>query len=275
MEPMRWLAVMALVVGCYDDPVRHCPTIDCPEGLVCDNQNGCALREQVEQCAGQPDGTVCAYPGVTDGECKEELCLPSGCGNGIQNSAEVCDDGNTTNGDGCSADCRSLETCGNGIPDFAANETCDCGDGVGVSPSCNGLGNSATNSNSPCRENCQLRRCNDGTLEAPEQCEGTNLNGKTCSDLGFYSGTLACSEFCTFDTGGCTGTCGDGALDEAQEQCDTTEFGDLNCQSFGFQNGTLQCNSGCAVDTSLCTERCGDGAINGRIQARVPTSSRR
>ncbi|MBA2542469.1 MAG: hypothetical protein H0V17_22700 [Deltaproteobacteria bacterium] len=261
------LVLVGLTIGCYDDPVRHCPIVDCPQTMVCDNNGGCALKEQVEQCSGQPDGTACSYPGVANGECKAELCVPSGCGNGILTSSEVCDDGNTTNGDGCSADCRSLETCGNAVLDPAAGETCDCGDGTGSAPaSCNGLGNSATNSSSPCRENCQLRRCNDGTLEQPEQCEGTNLGDKTCSDLGFYSGTLACSEFCTFDTSGCTGSCGDGTLDAEEEQCDTDEFGILNCQAFGFQTGTLSCNAGCAVDTSSCAGRCGDGDINGTEQ---------
>src|SRR5262249_46272119 len=42
-------------------------------------------------------------------------------------SAEMCDDGNVNAGDGCSADCRSTETCGNGIVDPIAGEVCDDG----------------------------------------------------------------------------------------------------------------------------------------------------
>jgi cysteine-rich repeat protein len=34
------------------------------------------------------------------------LCPASVCGNGMQEPGEGCDDGNTTDGDGCSADCR-------------------------------------------------------------------------------------------------------------------------------------------------------------------------
>ncbi len=264
-----WLVPMMLLIGCYDDPVRHCPVVDCPSNMVCDNANGCAFKEQLEQCDDQPDGTACSYPGVANGECKDELCLPSGCGNGILTSGEVCDDGNTTNGDNCSADCRSLETCGNGIPDFAAGETCDCGtepNQPGVPDSCKGLPNSAVDNGSPCRENCQLRRCGDGTLDQVEQCEGNNLDGKTCEDLGFYAGTLACSDFCTFDTAGCSGTCGDGELEASREQCDGDEFGALSCQSFGFQTGELACNAGCAVETSGCSGRCGDEIKNGTEQ---------
>jgi len=37
----------------------------------------------------------------------------------------VCDDGDTVDGDGCSADCLSNETCGNTIVDAAVGEHCD------------------------------------------------------------------------------------------------------------------------------------------------------
>lgn len=49
------------------------------------------------------------------------------CGNGRLDPGEVCDDGNRRGGDGCSADCRSNETCGNGVVDAAAGEVCDDG----------------------------------------------------------------------------------------------------------------------------------------------------
>jgi len=47
--------------------------------------------------------------------------------------------------------------------------------------------------------------CGDGNIDAGEQCDGSNLGGKTCVDLGYDSGTLACSSDCTFDTSGCEG----------------------------------------------------------------------
>lgn len=62
------------------------------------------------------------------------------CGNGIIDVGdwvEVCDDGNNAGGDGCSADCLSDETCGNGLVDIF--EECDDGnsiDGDGCSVSC-------------------------------------------------------------------------------------------------------------------------------------------
>lgn len=56
------------------------------------------------------------------------ICKPiSLCGNSIIDDivGEICDDGNTNDGDGCSATCMSNETCGNGIVDDAVGEQCD------------------------------------------------------------------------------------------------------------------------------------------------------
>ncbi len=50
--------------------------------------------------------------------------MPMGCGNGLPNSGEQCDDGNNSAGDGCSPVCM-LEGCGNGIQD--PGEECDRG----------------------------------------------------------------------------------------------------------------------------------------------------
>jgi cysteine-rich repeat protein len=56
-----------------------------------------------------------------DGKCKRPVC-----GDGLLNhlAGEECDDGNRTNGDGCSAQCK-LELCGNNKMD--PGEGCDDG----------------------------------------------------------------------------------------------------------------------------------------------------
>lgn len=68
--------------------------------------------------------------------------FPGACGNAVLETDEECDDGNTINGDGCSALCR-LETtssiCGNGI--IENGETCDDGN---------------TTNNDGCSATCQL-----------------------------------------------------------------------------------------------------------------------
>ena len=55
--------------------------------------------------------------------------------------------------------------------------------------------------------------CNDGTMQANEECEGSNLMGETCSSLGVGNGTLSCNPTtCQFDTSTCGGgVCGDWA----------------------------------------------------------------
>jgi len=65
------------------------------------------------------------------------MLLQTGCGNGVKNWWEECDDGNRREGDGCSNLCLR-EYCGDGIINNG-NEECDDGntiDGDGCSSSC-------------------------------------------------------------------------------------------------------------------------------------------
>jgi len=48
--------------------------------------------------------------------------------------------------------------------------------------------------------------CGDGVAGAGEDCDGTDLGGRSCATLGFTGGTLACTSRCTVDVVGCTGT---------------------------------------------------------------------
>ena len=76
----------------------------------------------VQRCA---DGTTCAA-GTTCG-IPSGCVAPGDCGDGLVSSPEICDDGNRRGGDGCAADCASLEQCSNGVKDDALGETCDDG----------------------------------------------------------------------------------------------------------------------------------------------------
>src|SRR5215813_7920316 len=76
---------------------------------------------------------------------------PPVCGDGKIDPGEVCDDGNNADGDGCSADCMSDETCGNGIIDKDRGETCDDGNGK---------------SGDGCSANCQSNElCGNGIVD--------------------------------------------------------------------------------------------------------------
>ncbi|HEX5062778.1 MAG TPA: DUF4215 domain-containing protein, partial [Kofleriaceae bacterium] len=103
-----------------------------------------------------------------------------------------CDDGNVVSGDMCSADCKSNETCGNGIIDTAKGEECDDGN--------------TTNADG-CQGNCKLPRCGDGILDANEQCDNGAANANTPN--------AACRTTCT------PRRCGDGVVDNSfSEVCD-------------------------------------------------------
>lgn len=46
--------------------------------------------------------------------------------------------------------------------------------------------------------------CGNDLIEGSEECDGSNLDGKTCVDLGYVGGILACKADCTFNVSGCS-----------------------------------------------------------------------
>lgn len=50
----------------------------------------------------------------------------------------------------------------------------------------------------------KLAVCGDSVVESPEDCDGTELSGSSCTSLGYDSGTLSCDVSCSFDTSSCT-----------------------------------------------------------------------
>jgi hypothetical protein len=118
-------------------------------------------------------------------------------------------------------------------------------------------------------EPCCTAECGDGYISVGEDCDGANLNGKTCVDQGYDGGTLACfPQSCLFDEGACTynATCGNNVL-ERGEGCDgtagydvarydTNRDGVVDCRDFGFLAGDLACNVPplpCVPLTTGCT----------------------
>lgn len=100
--------------------------------------------------------------------------------------------------------------------------------------------------------------CGDGVVTWPEACDGKDLQGKTCRDLGFKSGELACSSSCKVDPFDCT-SCGDGVQDPG-EDCDGSVQG-AACTDLGYLGGTLECDAKCYFDPSACTS-CGNGRLD-------------
>jgi cysteine-rich repeat protein len=120
--------------------------------------------------------------------CVDQTCAPSTlddllCGNASVDPAETCDDGNTSDGDGCSANCL-IETvppaCGNGLRDPA--ETCDDGNAVGADG---------------CSETCAVEFgfvCSEGT---PNVCHPACGNGKLDPGEGCDDGNIASGDGCS------------------------------------------------------------------------------
>ncbi len=174
---------------------------------------------------GQPSGDTAISgdwdgDGITDIGVVRELegklvflltLAPYRCANGLFEPGEWCDDGNTSDGDGCSSLCTleapntSLDSDGDGVHDFADNcplapnpqqgnvdddalgDVCDaqsCGNGL-VEP-----GEFCDDSNSTSQDGCSARCanefCGDGVRQVGlgEECDDGNLtNGDGCSDL--------------------------------------------------------------------------------------------
>lgn len=57
--------------------------------------------------------------------------------------------------------------------------------------------------NFPGCEDCSV--CGNNITEFGEQCDGSQLNGNTCSNFSMLNGQLSCSPECTFDTSQCLG----------------------------------------------------------------------
>ncbi|HVK84312.1 MAG TPA: DUF4215 domain-containing protein [Kofleriaceae bacterium] len=102
-----------------------CGDLVCAQGDVCLEGRKCISTDDATACLGTPAGTACSTARVAAGVCGDAVCIAPGCGNGVVETNEMCDDGNTTLDDGCSADCLSDERCGNGVVDF--HEACDDG----------------------------------------------------------------------------------------------------------------------------------------------------
>ena len=182
------------------------------------------------------------------------------CGNNTIDAGEVCDDGNSTAGDGCSADCESDETCGNGVVDGSVGEQCDdgngeTGDGCGVTCELEVCGNHIVDPGEV---------CDDGNAMAGDGCSADCLSNETCGNgvIDVATGE-ACDEGDHLDADGCQAncalpSCGDGIVDD-DEVCD-----DGNNVDGDGCNGTCTSYETCGNDVvdKEAGEVCDEGQDN-------------
>ncbi len=118
--------------------------------------------------------------------------IPAGCGDGIINDGEECDDGeenSDTDPDACRADC-TFPVCGDSVTD--SGEECD-----------SGADNSDTEPDA-CRADCTEPVCGDRVTDSGEDCDGgpgcsdtcTNPLASLCESCGFDDECGGPADFC-------------------------------------------------------------------------------
>jgi cysteine-rich repeat protein len=237
------------------------------------NRDGCSSSCELE---GSRRPTS---PGTAAAIVREELraiARENGCGNGLREAGEQCDDGNQINRDGCSELCkgelepllRSGSTCGNGLKEI--DEECDkgtensdsekngcrkdctnarCGDFVlDNGEECdNGPANDDDRENA-CRTNCRLSACGDNTIDSGEECDDGNIeNGDGCSSTCSEEDPLFAS----------ASVCGDGTLARPEE-----------CDDGNSRDGD-GCNTVCQLEIGIC----GDGIVQELLGEQCESST--
>jgi len=193
---------------CVNDPNDlNCPDDGafCTGDAVCDTVTvmGCTFRG--DPCA---DGTIC---NDTTDTCDRD----PGCGDGIVDPGEDCDDGNILDGDCCSALCQ-----------FEPVDS-DCSDGVYCNgdETCDGAGTCEAGTSVDCEDlvGCTVDSCN----EATDSCDNTPDDG-LCDNGVFCDGAEVCD---AVDDCSSTGDpCADGTVcSETTATCDS-EGGGGGCQ---------------------------------------------
>lgn len=245
---LMW-GVLALSVtclfSCYKSETATCSSGRvCPSGLKCSLEGNTCIADQCGDGIRQKAGERCDDGNTESGDgCSADCLSLEICGDGVKNEGEVCDDGNRNSGDGCSADCLSDETCGNTIIDFSVGEVCDDGN---------------NQSSDKCSADCKsLEICGNGIQDVNEDCDSPDrtICSPNCKALGICrNGMLEAGEECDdgndIDTDTCrndcrAAKCGDGFRDPGEE-----------CDPGATADGPVKCTSECKPS------RCGDKFVN-------------
>ena len=265
----------------------------------CSNSCGNGYVEGEEQCddsnPNDNDGCSSTCQIEAGWDCVDSnpsLCSPI-CQNGLASGSEECDQDDlrnqtclslgyyggvltcTTN---CELDLSSCELagrCGDGSIQEDDGEVCDGSNLNGQSCELLGYYGGQLACGADCSSydisNCiSAGRCGDATVQVGhEDCDGFNLNGNSCQSLGYYGGTLFCTQDCRYFAENCLafGSCGDGTIQtNFGEVCDGEDLNAQSCVSLGYHPGTLACSGNCSFDTTACDGICGDGVLQSSFE---------
>lgn len=198
---------------------------DCTLPVCGDNHPNSAAGE------GCDHGTANGTSGDTCGP----TCQTAGCGNGVVDHGEECDEGSGDHAT-CDGNCTAV-VCGDGRQNVAAGEACD--DGASNGDPCDWNDQNCTRCNSDCTATVSPGGpfCGDSvTQTAFEDCdEGANNGATSCP---YNTSCNLCSLDCQTATPAAGATCGDGNVDEGHELCD--DHNASTCGTCSTDCGTLR-----------------------------------
>ncbi len=214
--------VLALLLGaCLESNVVVCEdgTL-CPGEKVCSPGNECVDQAQVDACEGVADGADCDL-GFGQEQCRGGACVRAGCGDGVEDPGEACDDGNDVDDDACTNGC-ALPSCGDAI--VQTGEECDLGPDNADDELCTTRCLDALCGDGFVRDNSD-EECDDGAANSDADVCTLSCLRNVCGDGHLWVGFEICDDGGTFGGDGCSAdcdkveVCGDTVVD-AGEDCD-------------------------------------------------------
>lgn len=202
----------------------------------------CTLTCTLDTVVGPYCGDGACNNGETKTTCPADC---SGCGNGLLEGSEQCDDGALNTDTACATPAY------HNPPNTCSTCTNSCTVKIVTGPFCgDGLCNNSETKTS-CPEDCS--GCGNGIVEGTEQCDNGGANTNTSCTVAYHNPPLTCSNCttsCTLNI--VTGAyCGDGACNNSE----TKNTCPADCGGCG--NGVIetgeQCDDGNANTNTVCT----------------------
>jgi cysteine-rich repeat protein len=194
--------------------------------------------------------------------CRNKVCSPAVCGDGIVTPPEECDDGNSVNGDGCDSNCKFSCVSTDATRDCQPADVCEgkgtCNDATHVcTPGTPAKDGTMCGNNEVCKGgHCTAGNCGDGIVEAPEQCDFGAGNG---------IGT-GCEANCTFSCTTSPNSCVTQDVCAGANTCTAFTMGASPGQKCvlgaPLPDGTTCPNGGMCKGHLCITANCGNGKVD-------------